>query len=102
MPYIDTLPTVYLSILPRGWGSEHYVAWGPHKGTRYSPYGCGAKNCVECYPFTYMCAAPGCWHLFDVPVPNGEIETCNHCGFSYDPKTDTILQYPNFSEEMEN
>lgn len=80
---------------------DHYVAWGPHKGTRVSTYGCGSSTCVECYPFSYACSA--CMYDFPIPIPNGEVETCERCGFSYDPKTDTILEYPDpyYSGAME-
>lgn len=78
---------------------EHFVAWGPHKGTRISAYGCGSTACLECYPFAYSCKS--CGRDYPVPFPNGEIETCDHCKSVYDPKTDTFLEYhdPRITEE---
>lgn len=50
-------------------------------------YGCGASDCVSCYPFTYRCAV--CRVDFPEPVPNGASDpTCQNCewdGESYNP-----------------
>lgn len=58
------------------------------KDVKPDPYGCGASTCTGCYPYTYGCA--NCDEAFDIPVPNGEIQTCEKCGFSFDPATNEV------------
>ena len=50
--------------------SEQYAC------NRGSNFGCGAYECVSCYPFTYQCE-----HFIDYikPIPNGEeLPECDH------------------------
>jgi len=39
-------------------------------------YGCGADDCIECYPLVYQCE---CGYEFDPPVPNGGPEPDHEC-----------------------
>ena len=48
--------------------------------SRQSTYGCGASNCVRCYPIQYAC--DWCDTEWDNPIANGEDYTCPECNHS--------------------
>lgn len=44
-----------------------------------SSYGCGANECMACYPLEYACEY--CAVAFDIPIHNGEAYQCEACGW---------------------
>ena len=42
-----------------------------------STYGCGAHDCVRCYPIQYSCE--WCETVWESPIANGEEYTCPEC-----------------------
>ena len=44
-----------------------------------STYGCGAEDCVACYPIQYSCEL--CDYAWDMPIANGEVFTCPNCEY---------------------
>jgi DNA-directed RNA polymerase subunit RPC12/RpoP len=44
-----------------------------------NPYGCGAWNCYDCYPYQYSC--DDCSEMFSEPIENGSEYECEHCGY---------------------
>ncbi len=44
-----------------------------------SPYGCGADDCLSCYPIIYGCWA--CDNTFSEPIRNGECYNCPDCDY---------------------
>jgi hypothetical protein len=44
-----------------------------------SSYGCGANECMACYPLEYACEY--CAVDFDIPIRNGEAYVCEACGW---------------------
>lgn len=43
-----------------------------------SRYGCGAWDCVDCYPLEYSC--DWCEEQFETPILNGQRVYCDCCG----------------------
>jgi DNA-directed RNA polymerase subunit RPC12/RpoP len=54
-----------------------------------NPYGCGAWNCYDCYPYQYAC--DDCSERFTTPIDNGTQYDCEHCGYESFPREESEL-----------
>lgn len=53
---------------------------------KQSSYGCGACDCLDCYPIQYACSC--CDELFANPIANNETYSCPLCGWVNNEKED--------------
>jgi len=50
------------------------------------PYGCGAYNCLKCYPYQYSC--DWCSEVFPKRIPNGSAYQCAECDYEAPARED--------------
>jgi Zn-finger protein len=53
-------------------------------------YGCGADECLTCYPYQYACA--DCGARWEKPINNGEVYTCTDCEYINNEREKTLQE----------
>ena len=54
--------------------------------TKQSSYGCGADDCLSCYPIQYACA--DCDVRWNNPIANNETYQCPNCDWVNNERKD--------------